>query len=167
MAQVILEIPGLPGEANVEVLPDSMGAGFILCETLSHDIETEIEMTANGRRTVHIPRINNFSLARKWDASSSHIIKRMLVSKVDTEEWKIHCLKGLGEEETQQKVFLTVYLRKPIFSKYSLEVNEGDTTENLEINAVEVMWEYQQHDDANAPKGQHAVTFNSLTGKVT
>lgn len=161
MAQVILEIPGLEGECQV------LGhEKQIMCESLTHDMEIEIEQTANARRTVHIPKINNLSLERKWDHASPGLIKKILQASVDGVEWKVHCLKGLGEEGHQQKEFLTLVLRKPILSKHSLNVNEGDTTESLEINAVEIEWHYSLYDDLQKHKGNKSVGFNTLTGKV-
>jgi type VI protein secretion system component Hcp len=161
MAQVILEIPGVQGECELEGF-----AGMILCDSLAQDMEIEIEPTSNARRTVHIPKINNITMERKWDLASSGLIKSILTAKVDTNDWKIHCLKALGGDDTQQKEFLTIILKKPILAKHGLSVNEGDTTESLEINAVEVTWEYQAYDDSQNNIGQKAITFNTLTGKV-
>lgn len=161
MAQVILDIPSIKGECGVEGYE-----GKILCETLSHDMEIEIEMTSNARRTVHIPTVNNFVLSRKWDAASVKLVANMLRATVDSAKWKIICLKGLGEEAAMQKPFLTVELEKPIFSKYSLEVNEGDTTENLEINAVVISWTYEEYGSDQKKTGNYSVKFDTISGKV-
>ncbi|MCA1974587.1 MAG: type VI secretion system tube protein Hcp [Caenispirillum sp.] len=161
MAQVILDIPSIKGESGLQGYE-----GKILCETLSHDMEIEIEMTSNARRTVHIPTVNNFVLSRKWDSASVKLIGNMLRATVDSAPWKIICLKGLGETGAMQKPFLTVELEKPIFSKYSLEVNEGDTTENLEINAVVVSWTYEEYDSEQKKTGNWSVKFDTISGKV-
>ncbi len=161
MAQVILEIPGVEGECQLE--------GFkkmIVCESLSHDMEIEIEMSSNARRTVHVPTISNFVIARKWDLASPGLIKSILRAAVDTNAWKIHCVKGLGEAENMQAEFLTVELEKPILAKYGLEVSEGDTTENIEINAVVVSWTYSMYDDKQSKTGTKSVKFDTLSGKL-
>lgn len=161
MAQVILEIPSIEGECQVDGF-----TGQILCDSLSQDMEIEIERTKNARRTVHIPTINNIAIERKWDTASPGLIKAILQASVDQKDWKIHCLRGLGEDGLQQKEFLTIVLKKPILAKHALNVNEGDTTESIEINAVEVVWEYTAYDDQQKAKGMKSIGFNTLSGKV-
>jgi type VI protein secretion system component Hcp len=161
MAQVILEIPTVQGECEVEGF-----SGMILCESLAQDMDIEIEPSSNARRTVHIPKINNIGIERKWDLASSGLIRSILTAKVDTDDWKIHCLKALGDDDSQQKEFLTIVLKKPILAKHGLSVTEGDTTESIEINAVEVEWIYLAYDSTNANTGQKSIGFNTITGKV-
>jgi len=161
MSQVILEIPNIKGECQVTNYVNQ-----IMCESLSHDMEIEIEPSSNARRTVHVPKVNNISLERKWDNASPGLIKAILQASVDKQDWKVHCLRGLGEEGSQQKEFLTMILKKPILAKHSLSVNEGDTTESIEINAVEIIWEYTAYDDQQTPLGTKAIGFNTLSGKV-
>jgi type VI protein secretion system component Hcp len=161
MSTVVLDIPNVEGDCQLEGFQ-----GKILCESLSHDLELEIEMSTNSRRSVHTPKINNIALERKWDSASTELIKRLLLGKVDTNEWTIHCLKAMGDDGLQYKEFLTMKLVKPILAKHSLNVNEGDTTESIEINAVEIQWTYKPHDDTHAVKGNKPIGFDSLKGKV-
>lgn len=161
MSQVILEIPGVEGECQVKGYEK-----MIMCESLSHEIENEIEMTSNARRTVHIPTLNNFQMQRKWDKSSPGLLKKMLAAKSD-QEWKIHCLKSIGDEGQMMVEFLTITLELPVLASFSLEVNEGDTTESFAINAVVVEWSYKpQKSDNTMEGGQIPIRFNTLSGEI-
>lgn len=161
MSQVILEIPGVVGECGVKDYE-----GMILCETLSHEIETEIETTANTRRTVHVPTIANFQFGRKWDKASTQLIKRILAAQVDGGDWKVHCLKSLGGDGMQVE-FLLITLKKPVLATYSLEISDGETTENFSINAVEVTWDYSEFNDLSAKVGSQTCTFNTISGSIS
>ena len=161
MALVILEIPGVKGESSVEKYER-----MILCDSFSQDCELEIEPTQNARRTIHVPKINNLSLERKMDAATPFILRKMLTAKVDDQKWKIHCLKGLGVDGSMQVEFMTIELKHPILSKHTMSVNEGDTTETLEINAVEITWTYIPYSENQKGQGQIPVTFDTLKGKV-
>lgn len=161
MSQVILEIPGVTGECGVTGYENQ-----ILCESFSHEMETEIETTVNQRRTVHVPTINNFQLSRKWDQASTQLIKTMLNAKVGS-DWKIHCLKSLGDDAQMQVEFLTITLKKPVLASFNLEVADGDTTESFSINAVEVTWTYKAHGQDQTPGGNTSVTFNTISGAIS
>ncbi|WP_207482422.1 Hcp family type VI secretion system effector [Arenibaculum pallidiluteum] len=163
MSQVILEIPGVNGECALKDYKD-----MILCESLSHDLELEIEMSTNARRTVSTAKINNIALERKWDAASVHLIRRLLrgtAQKEPDKPWIIHCLKALGGEN-QYVEFLTMKLTHAILAKHSLNVNEGDTTESIEINATKIEWIYAPHDASNTNPGKHTAEYDSLQGTV-
>ncbi|HYG86106.1 MAG TPA: type VI secretion system tube protein Hcp [Azospirillum sp.] len=161
MSMVILQVEGISGECQVEGFKDQ-----ILCESLSHDMTVEMEVTTNARRTVHVPKVENITLERKWDIASPKLISRLLRAQSD-KEWKIHCLKPLGDEGNQFVEFLTLELKNPLLAKHSLSVSEGDTTESLEINATEINWIYKLSNETNkATGGKGGVTFNLLTGKV-
>lgn len=161
MSMVILEIPEIKGECQVEKYTN-----MILCESLSHDMTVEMEVSTNARRTVHAPKVENITLERKWDIASPQLISRLLRAQSD-KPWKIHCLKPLSDDEFQWVEFLTLELTNPLLAKHSLSVSEGDTTESLEINATEINWVYTMQDSANKKvQGQMGVTFNLLTGRV-
>jgi type VI protein secretion system component Hcp len=161
MSMVILEIPNVEGECKVQGFE-----GKILCESLSQDMNVEMEVTTNARRTVHVPKVENITLERKWDKASPKLISRLLRAAPDT-DWKIHCLKPLGDGELQWVEFLTIELKNPLLAKHSLSVNEGDTTESIEINATNITWSYKLYDETQTFKGNGGgVEFDLLTGSV-
>ncbi|MCW2242965.1 type VI secretion system tube protein Hcp [Azospirillum canadense] len=161
MSMVILEIPKIEGECQVENYQK-----MILCESLSHDMNVEMEVSTNARRTVHTPKVENIALERKWDLASPKLISRLLRAQSD-EVWKIHCLKPLSDDNFQWVEFLTLELTSPMLSKHSLSVSEGDTTESIEINATEINWVYKLQDEKNKKTGgSMGVSFNLLTGRV-
>lgn len=161
MALVILEIPSIPGESGVDSYQN-----MILCDSMGQDIELEIEVTQNQRRTFHVPKVSNITLERKMDKATAGLIKNILTGKVDTSDWKVHCLKALGEDGQMQKEFMTITLKKPILSKHTLSVNEGDTTESFEINAADITWVYTPYDGTNAAQGQLSVEFDTIAGTI-
>ena len=165
MSMVILEIPNIKGECKVKTKAKDF-TGMILCDSLSQDMNVEMEVSTNARRTVHTPKVENLTLERKWDAASPKLISRLLRAQT-AEPWKIHCLKPLGDTEYQWAEFLTLELKDPLLAKHTLNVNEGDTTETLEINATQITWTYKQYDEGQVHKGGGGVIFNLLTGLVT
>ncbi len=161
MSMIILSIPEIAGECQVEKFEKK-----ILCESLSHDMTVEMEVTTNARRTVHTPKVENITLERKWDIASPKLISRLLRAQSD-EVWKIHCLKPMSDDDFQWVEFLTLELKNPLLAKHSLSVSEGDTTESLEINATEINWVYKLTDHKNKEvSGNFGVSFNLLTGRV-
>ncbi|MBP2310098.1 hypothetical protein GBZ48_19770 [Azospirillum melinis] len=165
MSMVILEIPEVKGECRVKTKQVDF-TDMILCESLSQDMEVEMEVTTNARRTVHTPKVNNITLERKWDIASPKLISLLLRAGVKGETWKIHCVKPLGDDEFQWVEFLTLELTNPLLSKHSLSVSEGDTTESLEINATKITWVYKQYDEKQTSQGGGGVSFDLLTGAV-
>lgn len=161
MSMVIMKIPAVDGECKVQKYE-----GLILCESLSHDMEVEMEVTTNARRTIHTPKVNNISIDRKWDTSSPELIKRLLRAAVVDDEWTIHCLKTAGNDNNQMIEYLTMVLTNPIIAKHTLNVNEGDTTETIEINATKITWKYQSYNEKQQKAGSSGVTFDLLTGTV-
>ena len=77
MSMVILEIPEVKGECRVKTKQVDF-TDMILCESLSQDMEVEMEVTTNARRTVHTPKVNNITLERKWDIASPKLISLLL-----------------------------------------------------------------------------------------
>lgn len=161
MSMVILEIPGITGECGVKGYE-----GMILCESMTEDAEMEIDTSTNQRRTMHVPKVNNMQLERKMDAASGMLLRKMLTGKVDTMDWQIHCLRALGDDSTQQVEYLTIILHQPILTKYEVNVNDGDTTERLETNAVQVTFNYQYFKSDNTKAGNLSFGFNTIAGTV-
>ena len=161
MSMVVLEVPGITGECGVKGYE-----GMILCESYTQDAEMEIDSTTNQRRTMHVPRINNLSIDRKMDAASGMLLRKMLTGKVDITDWRIHCLRSLGDDSTQQVEFLTIILNQPILTKHEVNVNDGDTTERLEINAVQVTYNYQYFKSDQTRAGNLSFGYNTIAGTV-
>jgi type VI protein secretion system component Hcp len=169
VSMVILEIPIIKGECKV-VTKEKDYTGMILCESLSQDMNVEMEVSTNARRTVHVPKVENIALERKWDKASPKLISKLLRGSPG-DVWKIHCLKPIGDggdtnSGYQWGEFLTIELADPMIAKHSLSVNEGDTTESLEINATNITWIYTVYDEKMTAAKGGGVEFNLLTGKV-
>jgi type VI protein secretion system component Hcp len=162
MAVVILEIPSIQGESGVANYQN-----MILCDSMGQDIELEIEVTQNARRTFHVPKVNNITLERKMDKATAGLIKSILSGKVDTSAWKIHCLKALDQNTaTMQVEFMTITLVNPILSKHTLSVSESDTTESFEINSSNITWVYTPYGSQNNAAGQLSVQFDTIAGTI-
>lgn len=165
MSMVVLEVPDVPGESQIMLTGGKKLVDKIVCDSLSHEMSLEMEVTQNARRTFHIPKVENFTIERKWDLASVKLIQLMLTGKVKG-PWKIYCLKAAGEEQYQWEIFLTITLVNPLLAKHSQNVSEGDTTESLEINATNITWEYVRRSETQANVGGNHVTYDVLTGEV-
>lgn len=161
MSLIILEIPGVVGECDVEKYE-----GMIICDSLTQGATLEIEPSQNQRRTMHVPKVNNIAINRKFDKASPNLLRGMLTGQVGPAPWKIHCLRSLGDDSSSQVEFLTIILAQPLLATHNLNISEGDTTEDFEINAVEITWIYNPSDSMQKQQGQFPFGFNTLKGKL-
>lgn len=177
MAQIVIKIP-TGSSSHVEGECALHGyERMLLAEQVSYDVTVDSEFSAEGRRTVHIPKMSVVSIQRKVDIATAELTRFVLLNRVSTKPWEIYFLRDLGggPEQVvggvafhlQQLRYMTLKLHKALVTKQDVSFDEGDLVESLEVSAGSVEWEYNAYDDQQRPRGKLGFKFDAQAGTLS
>lgn len=160
MAEIIVDIPGITGECTISGYEKK-----IMCTSMSLNAAQEVERTANQTRTVHRVKIEDITLNRFYDSSSTGIMD-MLVTGRTADPVTITVLKsGADTGGEAQKPLMTITLNKVLIASQNVNFGETELTEEFTFNFTKVTYTYYPQQPDGTLKGTSTTNFDLQLGK--
>lgn len=164
--------------------------GMILVKDVEYSTLIDDDEPLDGRRTLHLPKMEPVKISRTVDTSSSSLTKWSLVSRVSKYPWEMYFLRGVGKSGllpqdiqrrklsrergqehpdllgTMQVCFMTIKFHQPLITGYEFSIGAEEAEETIEVSCTKVEWIYHQTDQDQRVLGKVTVTFDMQSGQV-
>ena len=163
MADLVLELTPTDGSAAISGEAQYDGwVGKIAIKEMTLSATQEVDVGKNQTRTLHTVKFENVAISRNFDGSSWAILDGMIQSKTYTA--KVHILKAAGGEASFVE-FCTYTFEKSIITKCDTSFNDGEPTDNIELNFTKMIVSYKPQLPTGKLGGNVGTNFNVQLGK--
>jgi|HigsolmetaGSP11D_1036233.scaffolds.fasta_scaffold05419_3 type VI secretion system Hcp family effector len=160
MAEIVLDIEGIPGECTTKKYE-----GKITVNSISLNATQEVDRSTNTPRTKHTISVEDVSVSRNFDKSSLVLMDYLVTGKTIPKA-TFWVLRAIGDQVEAQDWFLKITLTDALISSQNFSINEGDLTDDLTFDFNKIEFAYRPgKPDGTVDTGEIPTNFNALLGK--
>lgn len=160
MADIILDLPGIVGESPF----DGIYKTKIPVQSMSLNAAQEMDTSRSQTRTIHTVNVEDLSITRLYDLSSTPILDALISGKSFPTS-SIYVLKALGVDNKGFDWFVKIDLEDTLIGSVNTSFSDSEITEEITLNFTKMTINYRQQIQTGAIKGSNTTNYDRFSGK--
>lgn len=164
MADIILDLPGIPGESP---WANALFSGKIPVQNFSLNAAQEMDQTKSQERTIHTVNIEDMSVSRLYDMSSVPILDA-LISATTFPTAPLYVLKAAAVTGSGIDWNVKFVLTNVLIGQVNTSFSDSEVTEEITLNFKSVTISYKpQNPNTAALGGVLTTNYDRYAGAKT